>query len=48
MQAMIQLANDQANMILYNSAISFRYRIVAIVSAGRTLWSQPLPRLIHY
>jgi hypothetical protein len=34
MQAMIQLANDQANQILYNSAMGYRYRVVAMVSAG--------------
>jgi hypothetical protein len=34
MQAMIQLANDQANKILYNSAMGYRYRVVAMISAG--------------
>jgi hypothetical protein len=34
MKSMIQLANDQANQILYNSAIGYRYRVVAMVSAG--------------
>lgn len=34
MKAMINLANDQANEILYNSAMQFRYRIVASYSAG--------------
>jgi hypothetical protein len=34
MQTMIQLANDQANKILYNSAIGLRFRIIAMVSAG--------------
>lgn len=31
---MIRLGNDQANTILYNSAMAFRYRIVGIFSAG--------------
>jgi hypothetical protein len=31
MQAMILMANDQANQILYNSAIGFRFRVVKMV-----------------
>ena len=34
MKNMILLANDQSNIILFNSAMGFRYRVVAIRSVG--------------